>query len=49
MNGGFHFPTDACKKARFEGVEFALNGEGELSMNSTKSEIKQVKTMADDN
>ena len=37
-----------AKKAGFDGVELALNGEGELSMTSTESEIKQVKTMADD-
>ena len=27
------------KKAGFEGVELALNGEGELSLNSTEGEI----------
>lgn len=37
-----------AKKAGFEGVELALNGEGELSLTSTESEIKQVKAMADD-
>lgn len=37
-----------AKKAGFEGVELALNGEGELSLNSTETEIKQVKAMADD-
>lgn len=37
-----------AKKAGFEGVELALNGEGELSMQSTEAEIKQVKAMADD-
>jgi hexulose-6-phosphate isomerase len=37
-----------AKDAGFEGVELALNGEGELSLTSTESEIKQVKTMADD-
>ena len=37
-----------AKKAGFEGVELALNGEGELSLQSTESEIKQVKKMADD-
>ena len=37
-----------AKKAGFEGVELALNGEGELSMQSTEAEIKEVKKMADD-
>ena len=37
-----------AKKAGFEGVELALNGEGELSLTSTEAEIKQVKQMADD-
>ncbi len=37
-----------AKNAGFEGVELALNGEGELSIQSTEAEIKQVKTMADD-
>ena len=37
-----------AKKAGFEGVELGLNGEGELSLTSTESEIKQVKAMADD-
>lgn len=37
-----------AKKAGFEGVELALNREGELSLTSTESEIKQVKAMADD-
>ena len=37
-----------AKKAGFEGVELALNGDGELSLQSTESEIKQVKKMADD-
>ena len=37
-----------AKKAGYEGEELALNGEGELSMQSTEAEIKQVKAMADD-
>lgn len=37
-----------AKKAGFEGVELALNGDGELSLQSTETEIKQVKTMAED-
>ncbi len=37
-----------AKNAGFEGVELALNDEGELSIQSTEAEIKQVKTMADD-
>ena len=37
-----------AKDAGFEGVELALNGTGELSMQSTDKEIKQIKTMADD-
>ena len=37
-----------AKKAGFEGVELALNGEGELSLTSTEAEIKRVKQMADD-
>ena len=37
-----------AKKAGFEGVELALNGEGELSMQSTEAEIKEVKKVADD-
>ena len=37
-----------AKKSGFEGVELALNGEGELSLTSTEAEIKQVKQMADD-
>ena len=37
-----------AKDAGFEGVELALNGEGELSMQSTESEIKEVKKIADD-
>jgi len=36
-----------AKDAGFEGVELALNGEGELSMESTESEIKEVKRLAD--
>ena len=37
-----------AKKAGFEGVELALNGTGELSMQSTEAEIKEVKKTADD-
>ncbi len=37
-----------AKKAGFEGVELALNAEGELSMNSSEAEIKNVKKIADD-
>lgn len=37
-----------AKKAGFEGVELALNGSGELSIQSTESEIKEVKKRADD-
>ena len=37
-----------AKKAGFEGVELALNGSGELSMESTETEIKEVKKVADD-
>ena len=36
-----------AKNAGFEGVELALNGTGELSMESTESEIKEVKKIAD--
>ena len=37
-----------AKKAGFDGVELALNAEGELSMESTESEVKEVKKLADD-
>ena len=37
-----------AKDAGFEGVELALNASGELSMESTETEIKEVKKMADD-
>ncbi len=37
-----------AKDAGFEGVELALNGTGELSMESTEKEIKEIKTLADD-
>ena len=37
-----------AKKAGFEGVELALNGDGALSMQSTEKEIAEVKKMADD-
>lgn len=36
-----------AKNAGFEGVELALGAEGELSMASTESEIKEVKKLAD--
>jgi hexulose-6-phosphate isomerase len=49
------FPQDSIKNnlalakdAGFEGVELALNGEGELSMISTDKEITAIKNMADD-
>ena len=37
-----------AKNAGFEGVELALNGEGELSMNSTEKEILEVRKIAED-
>ncbi len=37
-----------AKKAGFEGVELALNGEGELSLNSTKEELLAIKNTAED-
>ncbi len=37
-----------AKKASFEGVELALNGEGELSMQSTEKEIAEIRKMAED-
>ena len=37
-----------AKDAGFEGVELALNGEGELSLTSTEKEIAEVKKLADD-
>lgn len=37
-----------AKKAGFEGVELALNGEGELSLNSTEKELLAIKKTADD-
>ena len=37
-----------AKNAGFEGVELALNPEGELSMNSPTSEIVEIKKTADD-
>ena len=37
-----------AKDAGFEGVELALNAEGELSMASTDTEILEVKKIADD-
>ena len=36
-----------AKDAGFEGVELALNGEGELSINATDKEIKEIKNIAD--
>ena len=37
-----------AKSAGFEGVELALNAEGELSMTSTDKEINSIKNMAND-
>ena len=37
-----------AKKAGFEGVELALNGEGELSLQSTQNEIAEVRKTAED-
>lgn len=37
-----------AKKAGFEGVELAIDGAGELSINSTENEIKEIKKIADD-
>ena len=37
-----------AKKAGFEGVELALNATGELSMESSEAEIKEVKKTAED-
>ena len=37
-----------AKKAGFEGIELALNSAGELSMNSTDKEIKEIKDFATD-
>ena len=37
-----------AKKAGFEGVELALNGEGELSLQSTEKEITEIRKMAED-
>ncbi len=37
-----------AKDAGFEGVELALNAEGELSMQSTEQEIKEIKKIAED-
>ena len=49
------FPQDTvkdsltlAKDAGFEGVELALNGEGELSLQSTEAEIAQIRAMAED-
>ena len=36
-----------AKDAGFEGVELALNGQGELSINATDKEIKEIKSIAD--
>lgn len=36
-----------AKDAGFEGVELALNPEGELSVNSSENEIKEIKRVAD--
>lgn len=37
-----------AKNAGFDGVELALNGEGELSMSSSDKEVLSIKNMADD-
>ena len=37
-----------AKDAGFEGVELALNGEGELSLNSTEKELKEIRNLAED-
>ena len=37
-----------AKSAGFEGVELALNGEGELSMTSTEKELLAIRGMAED-
>ena len=37
-----------AKKAGFEGVELALNGEGELSLQSTQQEIAEIRKTAED-
>ncbi|MBE5749944.1 MAG: sugar phosphate isomerase/epimerase [Clostridiales bacterium] len=37
-----------AKDAGFEGVELALNGDGELSINASDKEIKEIKSIADD-
>lgn len=37
-----------AKNAGFEGVELALNGSGELSINSSAKEINEIKKIADD-
>lgn len=39
---------ELAKNAGFEGVELALNGEGELSMQSTEKEIIEVRKIAED-
>lgn len=39
---------ELAKRAGFEGVELALNGEGELSLQSTEKEIIGVRKMAED-
>ena len=36
-----------AKDAGFEGVELALNGDGEISLNSTEAELLKIKSMAD--
>ena len=37
-----------AKKAGFEGVELALGGEGELSLQSTEAEITEIRKTAED-
>lgn len=47
-SGSIKESLELAKKAGFEGVELALNGEGELSMNSTEREILGVRKVAED-
>ena len=37
-----------AKNAGFDGIELALNGSGELSLDTTEQEIRDIKKMADD-
>ena len=47
-SGSIKESLELAKKAGFEGVELALNGEGELSLNSTEKEILGVRKVAED-